>query len=155
MSILWAATRSENIASIWLLDHLLDKLSDDEFVEVAEENGYAKGEDESAIDYRNRLRDKYGLYLNDAAKNEIEFTKAQNALAERLIYEGRPVAARAIRNMFYGRNLEQENAIIESSLRTILFALITIFSTIFRYSRNAKWKSQAPFFVLSAFRRIG
>ncbi|MFA6835484.1 MAG: transglycosylase domain-containing protein [Fibrobacteraceae bacterium] len=107
VSMLWAATRSENIASIWLLDHLLDKLSDDEFVEVAEENGYAKGEDESSVDYRNRLRDKYGLYLNDAAKNEIEFTKAQNALAERLIYEGRPVAARAIRNMFYGRNLEQ------------------------------------------------
>ncbi len=106
VSILWAAVRSENIASIWLLDHLLDKLSDEEFAEVAEENGYGQRDGESFEDYRKRLRDEHGLYLNDAAKNEMEFSKAQRELFEKLLYENRPEAARAVRNMFYGRNVE-------------------------------------------------
>ncbi len=106
VSILWAAVRSENIATIWLLDHLLDKLSDEEFAEVARENGFLKGEEESFDDYRKRLRDKYGLYLNETAKSEIEFSKAQANLYEALLYENRPSTARAVRNMFYGRNVE-------------------------------------------------
>lgn len=106
VSILWAAVRSENIASIWLLDHLLDKLSDEEFAEVVEENGYGLREGESFEDYRKRLRDEHGLYLNDAAKNEMEFSKAQRELFEKLLFENRPEAARAVRNMFYGRNVE-------------------------------------------------
>ena len=106
VSILWAAVRSENIASIWLLDHLLDKLSAEEFMAVAAENGYLKRDDESFDDYRKRLRDKHGLYLNETAKQEIEFSKAQKALYEKLLYENRPAAARAVRNMFYGRNVE-------------------------------------------------
>lgn len=106
VSILWAAVRSENIASIWLLDHLLDKLSTEEFMGVAAENGYLKREDESFDDYRKRLRDQHGLYLNETAKQEIEFSKAQKSLYEKLLYENRPAAARALRNMFYGRNVE-------------------------------------------------
>ena len=106
VSILWAAVRSENIASIWLLDHLLDKLSAEEFMGVAAENGYLKREDEAFDDYRKRLRDQHGLYLNETAKQEIEFSKAQKSLYEKLLYENRPAAARALRNMFYGRNVE-------------------------------------------------
>lgn len=106
ISILWAAVRSENIASIWLLDHLLDKLSTEEFMGVAAENGYLKREDEAFDDYRKRLRDQHGLYLNETAKQEIEFSKAQKSLYEKLLYENRPAAARALRNMFYGRNVE-------------------------------------------------
>lgn len=106
VSILWATVRSENIATIWLLDHLLDKLSDEEFAKVAAENGYLKREEETTEDYRKRLRDKHGLYLNETAKQEMEFTKAQKNLYEKFIYENRPNAARALRNMFYGRNVE-------------------------------------------------
>lgn len=106
VSILWAAVRSENIATIWLLDHLLDKLSDEEFANVARENGFLKGDEESFEDYRKRLRDKYGLYLNETTKSEIEFSMAQANLYETLLYENRPAAARALRNMFYGRNVE-------------------------------------------------
>lgn len=106
VSILWAAVRSENIASIWLLDHLLDKLSDEEFAGVAGENGFLKREDETFDDYRKRLRDKFGLYLNETAKQEIEFSKAQKKLVDQFLYENRPAAARALRNMFYGRNVE-------------------------------------------------
>lgn len=106
VSMLWAAVRSENIASIWLLDHLLDKLSDAEFENVAREGDYLKREEESLDDYRKRIRDSFGLYLNETAKSEIEFERAKSRLYETLLYENRPEAARAVRNMFYGRNVE-------------------------------------------------
>ena len=94
VSIAWAATRSENIASIWLLDHLLDKLSQEEFNSVAQENGFARDPDEDSKAYFERLRDKFGLTMKEGVKREIEFTKAQYALAAQ--YESEEKFERAI-----------------------------------------------------------
>ena len=94
VSIAWAATRSENIASIWLLDHLLDKLSQEEFNSVAQENGFARNPDEDSKAYFERLRDKFGLTMKEGVKREIEFTKAQYALAAQ--YESEEKYERAI-----------------------------------------------------------
>ena len=94
VSIAWSATRSENIASIWLLDHLLDKLSQEEFNSVAQENGFARTSDEDTKAYFARLRDKFGLTMKDEVKREIEFTKAQYALAAQ--YEAEEKYERAI-----------------------------------------------------------
>lgn len=102
VSIAWATTRSENIASIWLLEHLLDKLSDDEFNNVATLNELARGPEEESRDYFERLRDKFGLIMKEEVKREIEFTKARDALAERYRNEGKNKQARAIQNMRYG-----------------------------------------------------
>ncbi len=104
VSILWAAVRSENIASVWLLDHLFDKLSFEEWEEVMRNNGYAQTPEEDDKAYFERLRDQFGLTLRDAVKQEIEFTKAQNELVQKLIYENEPLKARTLRNMFYGNN---------------------------------------------------
>lgn len=106
VSMLWAATRSENVASIWLLEHLLDKLSLEEFEQVAKANGYARFADEDDRAYFERLRDKYGLTLRDQTKQEIQFTRARDALVRRFIYEGSPQKARTLQNMFYGRFVE-------------------------------------------------
>lgn len=102
VSIAWSATRSENIASIWLLEHLLDKLSDDEFAEVAAQNGYAREAEEEYKSYFARLRDKFGLTMKEDVKREIEFTKARDALAERYKNEGKDDKARAVLNLRYG-----------------------------------------------------
>ena len=102
VSIAWAATRSENIASIWLLDHLLDKLTLDEFNAVARENGYARLTDEDSKAYFTRLRDKYGLVMKDEVKREIEFTKAQYALAAQYEAEEQFEHAIDVLNLRYG-----------------------------------------------------
>ncbi len=94
VSIAWAATRSENIASIWLLDHLLDKLSLEEFNSIARENGFARNSDEDTKAYFERLRDSFGLTMKDGVKREIEFTRAQYALAAQ--YESEEKYERAI-----------------------------------------------------------
>ncbi len=102
VSIAWATTRSENIASIWLLEHLLDKVTLEEFNEVAAANGYARTEDEDTKKYFERLRDKFGLILKEDVKREIEFTKARDALAERYRNEGKDDKARDVMNLRYG-----------------------------------------------------
>ena len=102
VTIAWATTRSENIASIWLLEHLLDKLDSNEFAEVAAQNGYAQEENEDRKEYFERLRDKFGLTLKEESKREIEFTRARDALAERFRLEGKFARARAVLNLRYG-----------------------------------------------------
>ena len=102
VSIAWATTRSENIASIWLLEHLLDKVPLEEFNEVAAANGYARNEGEDTKKYFERLRDKFGLILKEDVKREIEFTKARDALAERYRNEGKDDKARDVMNLRYG-----------------------------------------------------
>ena len=102
VTIAWATTRSENIASIWLLEHLLDKLDSNEFAEVAAQNGFAQDADEERKEYFERLRDKFGLTLKEESKREIEFTRARDALAERYRLEGKSARARAVLNLRYG-----------------------------------------------------
>ena len=104
VSIAWAATRSENIASIWLLDHLLDKLSPEEFLAVADQNGYAKRADEDNKAFFARIRDKFGLIMKDEIREEIEFTKAKESLAQLYMSEGKEEAARALINLRFGTN---------------------------------------------------
>ncbi len=102
VTIAWATTRSENIASIWLLEHLLDKLSDSEFEEVATQNGFARGAEEEDKAFYERLRDKFGLTMKEEVKREIEFTKARDALVERYRNEGKNAQARAVQALRYG-----------------------------------------------------
>ena len=102
VSIAWAATRSENIASIWLLEHLLDKLSNKEFEDVARQNGFAREPGEERIKFVERLRDKFGLMMKEEVKREIEFTKARDALVDRYMNDGKILQARAVQNMRYG-----------------------------------------------------
>lgn len=107
VSILWAATRSENIASVWLLEHLLDKLSDEEYQSVAMQNNYLQLEEESDRAYYERLRDDLGLTLTAQAKNEIEFSKAKARLVKHYEYEGFLQKARNLKQLFYGRFVEK------------------------------------------------
>lgn len=101
VSVAWAATRSENIASIWLLDHLYDKLSESEFEEVMFENDYAERGDEDGKKYYERLRDKFGLMLTEGVKSEIEFEKAREKFVEECYAAGRLKTARAARNLLW------------------------------------------------------
>lgn len=102
VSIAWAATRSENIASIWLLEHLFDKLTLEEFEDVARKNEFARKSDEERKAFFERLRDKFGLTMKEDVKREIEFTRARDALVERYKNEGLFAKARALQALRYG-----------------------------------------------------
>lgn len=113
VSIAWSATRSENISSVWLLDRLYDKLSVEEFAEVMEEVGYAKTADEDNRAYFERLRDKYGLTLKDAAKQEIEFDRAKSRFVREAFAENRIETAWAANNLLYGSYMDVAKKLVK------------------------------------------
>jgi len=85
VSIAWAAIRSENIASVWLLEHLLDKLTAEEIQALAEKNN---------ID----------VNITASAKNEIALEKAKAALAIDWLLEGRFETVRSLKALKYNYN---------------------------------------------------
>jgi len=90
VSIAWAAVRSENIASVWLLEHLLDKLSTEEIRELAEKN---------VIDTE----------ITASAKREIALEKAKMVLMNDWLLEGRFEAVRSLQALkFYYNKKEEE-----------------------------------------------
>jgi len=70
VSIAWAAARSENIASVWLLEHLLDKLSLADIKELA-------------------IKHSIDTDLTARAKNEIALEKAKMTLISDWNFDGR------------------------------------------------------------------
>jgi len=88
VSMAWAAVRSENIASVWLLEHLLDKLSAEDIRAMAEE---------------------YGLDLSipGYAKNEILLEKAKMKLSSDWILDGRFESARSLQALKYRYNKKE------------------------------------------------
>jgi len=85
VSMAWAAVRSENIASVWLLEHLLDKLSMNEIRALAEKN-------------------QISTDIPASAKNEIVLEKAKMELSSDWILEGRFETVRALQALKYYYN---------------------------------------------------
>lgn len=102
----WTGVRSENLASVWLLYHLCDHLSKDEFKEVAANVDLAprfrKGKQEPYTIYRARIRDKYGIVLNRSALQEAAFTKAVRHLETDFIFEDLVTEYDVLRSLHYG-----------------------------------------------------
>ncbi len=106
----WTAVRSENIASVRLLERLLDRLGTAQQVALADLFGLTRRTFESDRDYRRRL-DSLGIVLNSAANEAMRFGKAKRAMVRVLLGEGRDEAARQLENLpLGGPHFEKEIA---------------------------------------------
>jgi len=88
-SMAWAAVRSENIASVWLLEHLLDKLQTEELRALAEKN-------------------EIDTTITASAKNEIALEKAKRTLTADWLLEGRFETVRSLQALKYYYNKKEE-----------------------------------------------
>jgi membrane peptidoglycan carboxypeptidase len=88
VSLAWALTRSENVATVWLLEHLLDKLPLKDIGELAIKN---------TIDFE----------LTTRAKNEIALEKTKRTLSSDWLLEGRFETVRALQALKYYHNEEE------------------------------------------------
>ncbi|PIE73213.1 MAG: glycosyl transferase family 51 [Deltaproteobacteria bacterium] len=108
VSMSWAGVHSENVASIWLLAHLCDKLSAPQFREVAEHVGLAPrridGEREPYSVYSARIRDRYGILVNRDILREAAFYQAVSTLETDFIFEDRMEEYKRLRELHYGQN---------------------------------------------------
>ncbi|MCK4839532.1 MAG: transglycosylase domain-containing protein [Desulfobulbaceae bacterium] len=103
VSMSWAGVHSENIATIWLLSHLCDRLTPGQFRNVVDYLGLSQLPEESDRDYQRRIRDKYGVVVDDGAYYEAAFERAIAELEPDLIFAGRLDEYEIISKLNYGR----------------------------------------------------
>jgi len=121
VSMSWAGVRSENLASVWLLYHLCDQLSSDEFQALATKMDLAprvKGEkDEPYTLYRSRIRDKYGIVLNRSTLQEAAYTLAVRHLETDFIFEDLVEEYGVLKNLHYGLKFDKYKNDIKAALK--------------------------------------
>ena len=77
VSMSWAGVRSENLASIWLLVHMMDRLSEEQLLEMARQTGLAPKAEETRKAYISRIRDTQGVVATRARMRSVSFNKAK------------------------------------------------------------------------------
>jgi penicillin-binding protein 1A len=101
VSMTWAGSKSENLATVWLLYHLTDRLNMSEFREIVEKLGLAKKETESYNEYARRIRDRYGVIVNQEALMEAAFEETKKGVESDLIFSGNEAAMDNINRLHF------------------------------------------------------
>ncbi len=106
VSMSWAGVHSENLASVWLTAHLCDRLDSGQFREVAERLGLTPQKsgnvEEPYKAYRNRIRDRHGIQINDTILRAAAFNVAVNNLEADFIFEDLLGEYKALKKLHYG-----------------------------------------------------
>ncbi|MBW1942905.1 MAG: transglycosylase domain-containing protein [Deltaproteobacteria bacterium] len=101
VSMAWAGVKSENLATVWLLYHLMDRLNMGEFRKVVELLELHRGEEESYQDYVTRIRDQYGVLVNRDALMEAAFEESKGESEADLIFSGYEEALGYLRRLHF------------------------------------------------------
>lgn len=100
VSMAWAGVKSENIASVWLLAHLVDRVPPEQLRTLAASLGLGPAEGEAVADYEGRLR-SLGVNLDAGSLVEVAYLEAKRDVADRLQSLARPEEAAVVRALPY------------------------------------------------------
>ncbi len=100
-SMVWAGAKSENLASVYLLVHLLDHLTPEQFSTLVKFTDLDQKESESQTDYQKRLRDQLGIIDTERHLKPglFEFVRQQI----RQEFEMDPEETKQWNQLFYGQ----------------------------------------------------
>ncbi len=114
VSMSWAGVHSENLATVWLVDHLCDKLTPGQFKEVISHLGMGQEDGESYNHYMRRVRDEMGIVVDDQALQDLAFDQALLAVESDLIFDGQDGEVEFLHKMHFSKEhvvmLEEEEA---------------------------------------------
>jgi membrane peptidoglycan carboxypeptidase len=88
VSMTWAGVKSENLATVWLLYHLTDRLNMGEFRHVMNLLGLDRKSNESYGEYVKRIRDVHGVVVNREALMEAAFEESKKEIESDIIFSG-------------------------------------------------------------------
>ncbi len=101
VSMSWAGVHSENLATVWLVAHLCDKLTPGQFKEVLSHLGMAQEDGESYNHYMRRIRDDMGVIVDQQALQQLAFDQARFAVESDLIFDGQDGEVEFLQKMHY------------------------------------------------------
>ncbi|MBW1912087.1 MAG: transglycosylase domain-containing protein [Deltaproteobacteria bacterium] len=101
VSMAWAGAKSENLATVWLLYHLTDRLNMSEFRHVVERLGLDRDRGEPYMGYVRRIRDRHGIIVNRDAIMEAAFEESKKEVESDLIFNGLEHALDNLRRLHF------------------------------------------------------
>jgi membrane peptidoglycan carboxypeptidase len=105
VSLSWAGVTSENVAAVWLLYHLTDHLTLPMIRELAVQVDMAPrvedGTTESYQQYKERIRDKYGIIMSREYLGQASFSSAVRALQPDFVFDNRAEEYRQLERLRY------------------------------------------------------
>jgi membrane peptidoglycan carboxypeptidase len=105
VSLSWAGVTSENVAAVWLLYHLTDHLTLPMIRELAVQVDMAPrvedGTTESYQQYKERIRDKYGIIMSREYLEQASFSSAVRALQPDFVFDNRAEEYRQLERLRY------------------------------------------------------
>lgn len=107
VTLAWAGVRSENLASVWLLHHLLDRLDHQETALLAEQLGLARLANESEDDYRLRIQ-RAGVLPTPSRIGEALFLQARREVLASLTRSAHPEDQAGLASLLYGWGFDAE-----------------------------------------------
>jgi len=102
VSMSWAGVTSENLASVWLLSRLCDRLAPAQFAELTAQLDLGQRQGEFYQQYVARIRDQHGVLVNRGALLRAAFESAVEQMEPDLLFAGREKEQEALRLLHYG-----------------------------------------------------
>ncbi len=107
-SMLWSGVKSENLASVYLTDHLLDKLNFGQFKHLMGTMDLLPYQGENPRDYHYRVAKETGVQLDNIGIREHLLTRTVDELRPDFIFSGRSDLMDQIAGMWWGRGYVAE-----------------------------------------------
>lgn len=106
VSMLWAGVKSENLASVALTAHLLDKLNFDQFKQLMNTMGLSPLGNEVPRDYHYRVAKETGVSLDYEGIVSYQVIRAVNDLAADLVFSGDDALLKKLKLLSWGSGYE-------------------------------------------------
>jgi len=119
VSMIWAGVKSENLATVWLLYHLTDRLNMNEFRQVADTLGLTPRGKETYEQYASRIRDKYGVMVNNEHIMEAAFEESKKEIEADLIFGDYEEVLGNVARLHY--KVDPGNLMVEGELEPQLY----------------------------------
>lgn len=117
VSMLWAGVKSENIASVYLLYHLTDKLTFAQLKGLAERLGLLQEPHEVRNEYVKRIRDRLGIVSNKAQRRRGIFNEIKEGIKADLLFDGKFEEALNLSRLYYGIGFDKEIKYYENLIK--------------------------------------
>lgn len=107
-SMIWTGVKSENIASVYLSAHLLDKLNFNQFKQLLQTMDLMPRPFESARDFHYRMAKSTGVSLNNEGISAFQLFNAVEELTPELIFSGDDQLLKKLKKFWWGTGYAEE-----------------------------------------------
>jgi membrane peptidoglycan carboxypeptidase len=117
VSMSWAGVKSENVASVWLLHHLTDKLTPAGLLQTAAGVDMTPRDEEDYESFKARLRSSFGLHVTEDDLDQAAYQQALKKAEADFLFEGRQAEYQEWRKIPYGLHYSKFRAGIRRELQ--------------------------------------